>query len=271
MKRGLIFNLTLAWTSLYLLLVVAMPLAAFGWFAAGTGLAKLWSLACEPRVLSALALSFGCSAAAALVACSLGLLIAWVLDRYRFPGKRALDLCVDLPLALPTAVGGLALSALFSSQGWLGAGLIAIGMPVAFTKLGIVVALLFTALPAVIRSLQPVLRSLDRDVEEAAACLGATRPQTFKRVLFPQLYGGLASGFILAFSRALSEYGSVAFLSGNLPLRTEVVPVLVLARIEQGDLAAASAVACAHLLLAALALLSLGWFQERLAGQGRKS
>ena len=268
MLRGRAFVLTLAWTLGYLGLVVLLPLAAFGLSLRGLGLERLWQLASVQRVTSALAVSFGCSALAAGLASVLGLLVAWVLDRYRFPLKRVLDLCVDLPLALPTAVSGLALSAMFSPRGPLGSSLAALVLPVAYTRLGICVALLFTALPAVIRTLQPVLGGLDREQEEAAACLGARPWESFRRIVAPQLWGGLASGFLLGFARALSEYGSVAFISGNLPLRTETVPVLVLARVEQGDLAAATAVAAAHLLLAALVLGSLGWLQDRVSRLG---
>jgi sulfate transport system permease protein len=268
MKRTWAFRTTLLWTLLYLVAIVLLPLTAFGRSLLQIGPKTLWALALQPRALSALAVSFSCAMVAAALACVLGLMIVWVLDRYRFVGRSVLDVCVDLPLALPTAVGGLALAYLFSPAGALGRALLAAGIPVAYTRLGIVVALVFTALPAVVRTLQPTLRSLDPDVEEAAACLGATKLQIFQRVLLPQLYAALVSGFLLAFARALAEYGSVAFLSGNLPLRTETVPVLVLARVEQGDMPGATAVAAAHLLLAALCLYALGSFQDRLARKG---
>ncbi len=268
MKPGLAFRLSLGWVLFYLLLIVGAPLLAFGHNLQALGLSQLGTLILNPRNLAALGLSFTCAAAAAGVASALGLMIAWVLDRYEFFGRRAINACVDLPLALPTAVGGLALAAVFSPLGPLGRLCIAIGLPVAFTRLGIVVALVFTALPAVVRTLQPTLKALDRDVEEAATCLGATRLQSFQRVILPQLYGALISGFLLSFARALAEYGSVAFISGNLPLRTEIVPVLVLARIEQGDLASATAVAAAHLGLAALCLMVLGRLQQRFARKG---
>jgi len=270
MKTGWAFRLSLAWVLFYLALIVVLPLAAFAHGLFDLGWAQVWHLVLQPRNLSSLRVSFLCALAAAGFASFLGLLIAWVLDRYRFVGRRVMDLCVDLPLALPTAVGGLALAAVFSPLGPLGQLFAAAGLPVAFTKLGIVLALVFTALPAVIRTLQPTLRALDRDVEEAATCLGASRRQTFQWVVMPQLYGALASGFLLAFARALAEYGSVAFISGNLPLRTETVPVLVLARLEQGDLASATAVAAAHLGLAALCLAGLGHWQQRLAQRGNR-
>lgn len=268
MKKTWAFRLTLTWVLIYLGAIVALPLLAFILSVKGLGAYEFFKLALQARNLSALELSFLCSLGAAALASILGLLVAWVLDRYAFFGRKALDLCVDLPLALPTAVGGLALAGLFSPLGPLGNLCSHLGLPIAFTKLGIILALVFTALPAVVRTLQPTLRALDRDVEEAATCLGATRTQTFQRVIFPQLYGAMASGFLLSFARALAEYGSVAFISGNIPLRTETVPVLVLARIEQGDLASATAVAAAHLGLAALCLMALGTWQQRLARRG---
>jgi sulfate transport system permease protein len=270
MKPTWAFRLTLGWILLYLSVIVVLPLLAFATSLKGLGFGAFFKLALQARNLSALKLSFLCSLGAAAAACALGLLIAWVLDRYQFFGRGLLNACVDLPLALPTAVGGLALANLFSPLGFLGQISASVGLPIAFTKLGILLALVFTALPAVIRTLQPTLQALDRDVEEAAACLGASRLQTFQRVILPQLYGALASGFLLSFARALAEYGSVAFISGNIPLRTETVPVLVLARIEQGDLASATAVAAAHLGLAALCLAVLGQIQQRLAQRGNR-
>ena len=265
------FGLTLGFTLLYLGLVVLTPLATLFTAAASFSLHGLQSALLSPRVLAAFRLSLGASLAAALVAAVCGFLLAWVLVRYRFPGRSAVDALVDLPFALPTAVGGIALTTLWSENGWLGRLAGAAGLRVAFTPLGVVVALVFIGFPFVVRMVQPVLQELDPALEEVAASLGAGRLQTFRRVILPQAAPALVSGTVLSFARALGEYGTVVFISGNMPLRTETVPFLILARLEQYDYAGATAVAVLMLLLAAALLLAVGALQGRAAaGAGRR-
>jgi sulfate transport system permease protein len=256
------FGLTLGFTLLYLGLVVVVPLATLFTGAASFSLEGLQRALLSARVLAAFRLSIGASLAAALFTAVFGFLVAWVLVRYRFPGRQAVDALVDLPFALPTAVGGIALTALWSDTGWLGRLAGAAGVKVAFTPLGVVVALIFIGFPFVVRMVQPVLQELDPALEEAAASLGASRLQTFRRVILPQAAPAVASGAVLAFARALGEYGTVVFISGNLPLRTETVPFLILARLEQYDYAGATAVAVLMLLFAAGLLLAVGALQR---------
>jgi sulfate transport system permease protein len=256
------FGLTLGFTLLYLGLVVIVPLATLFTGAASFSLEGLRAALLSARVLSAFRLSIGASFAAAAFTAVFGFLVAWVLVRYRFPGRQAVDALVDLPFALPTAVGGIALTALWSDTGWLGRLAAAGGVKVAFTPLGVVVALIFIGFPFVVRMVQPVLQDLDPALEEAAASLGASRWQTFRRVILPQAAPAVLSGAVLAFARALGEYGTVVFISGNLPLRTETVPFLILARLEQYDYAGATAVAVLMLLFAAGLLLAVGALQR---------
>ncbi len=260
------FRLTLGFTLLYLGLVVLVPLATLFTGSASFSLAKLQEALLSPRVLAAFRLSIGASLAAALTTAVAGFLVAWVLVRYRFPGRQLVDALVDLPFALPTAVGGIALTALWSDSGWLGRQAAAAGVKVAFTPLGVVVALVFIGLPFVVRMVQPVLQDLDPALEEAAASLGAGRLQTFRRVILPQAAPALLSGAVLAFARSLGEYGTVVFISGNMPLRTETVPFLILARLEQYDYAGATAVAVLMLLLAAGLLLAVNVLQAGARG-----
>jgi sulfate/thiosulfate transport system permease protein len=215
------------------------------------------------RALAAYRLTFGASFAAALVNVVFGLLVAWVLVRYRFPGRDLVEALVDLPFALPTAVAGLTLTTLFSANGWYGRHLEALGLKVAYTSLGVAVALTFIGLPFVVRTVQPVLEDIDVDVEEAAATLGATPWQTFSRVLFPSILPALLSGFTLAFARALGEYGSVVFISGNMPLRTEIVPLLIITKLEQYDYAGATAIAIVMLTASFLLLLAVNLLHKR--------
>jgi sulfate transport system permease protein len=256
------FRLTLGFTLLYLALVVVVPLATLFTGTASFSLAGLQKALLSARVLSAFRLSIGASLAAAAFTAVFGFLVAWVLVRYPFPGRQAVDALVDLPFALPTAVGGIALTALWSDNGWLGRVAAAAGVKVAFTPLGVVVALIFIGFPFVVRMVQPVLQDLDPALEEAAASLGASRLQTFRRVILPQAAPAVLSGAVLAFARALGEYGTVVFISGNLPLRTETVPFLILARLEQYDYAGATAVAVLMLLFAAGLLLAVGALQR---------
>jgi sulfate transport system permease protein len=259
------FGLTLGFTLLYLGLIVALPLSTLFTGTASFSLGGLQAALLSPRVLAAFRLSIGASLAAALVTAVFGFLVAWVLVRYRFPGRQAVDALVDLPFALPTAVGGIALTALWAESGWLGRHAATAGVKVAFTPLGVVVALVFIGFPFVVRMVQPVLQELDPALEEAAASLGAGRLQTFRRVILPHAAPAIVSGALLAFARALGEYGTVVFISGNLPLRTETVPFLILARLEQYDYAGATAVAVLMLLLAAALLLTVNALQGRTA------
>jgi sulfate transport system permease protein len=262
------FGLTLGFTILYLSVVVLIPLATL--FAEVAGRPPSWLLATltTPRVLAACGLTFGASLVAATLDVALGLLVAWALVRYRFPGRRLADALVDLPFALPTAVAGIALTTLYAPTGLLGARLASLGIAVAFTRLGIVVALAFIGLPFVVRTVQPVLQDLEPEVEEAAASLGATPAQTFRRVLLPAVAPALLTGFALALARAIGEYGSVVFISGNMPMRTEIATLLVMGKLEQYDYAGASAIALAMLAVSFLLLLLVhvaGWIGRRRA------
>jgi sulfate transport system permease protein len=257
-------------TLAYVGLVVLLPLAGLVLKAAELRPAEFWHLVSGPRALASYRMSFGGALVAALVNAGAGLAVAWVLARYRFPGKALVDALVDLPLALPTAVAGIALTALYSRHGWLGSRLEPFGLTVAFAPAGVVVAMIFVGLPFVVRTVQPVLLDLDAQVEEASATLGATRLQTFWKIIFPSLLPALATGFALAFARALGEYGSIVFISGNLPLRTEIVPLLIATRLDQFDYAGATALAVvmlagSFLVLSLVNALEL-WERRRLHG-----
>ncbi|ATB28870.1 sulfate ABC transporter permease subunit CysT [Melittangium boletus] len=248
------FGLTLGVSWFYLTLIVLLPLSALFIKTFTLSWEQFWETVASPRVLAAYRLSFGAAFFAALTNAVFGLLVAWVLVRYRFPGRALVDALVDLPFALPTAVAGLTLTTLYARNGWYGRHLEAFGIQVAFTPLGIGVALTFIGLPFVVRTVQPVLESLDADVEEAAATLGATPWRTFTHILLPSVFPALLSGFTLAFARAIGEYGSVVFISGNMPLKTEIAPLLIITRLEQYDYAGATAIA-AVMLAASFALL----------------
>ena len=256
------FGLAMGFTLLYLSLIVLVPLSTLFWKSGTLGWAGFWHAATTPRVLASYKLTFGASLAAAAVNAVFGLVVAWVLVRYRFPGRRLVDALVDLPFALPTAVAGIALTTLYAPTGWLGAPLRRVGIDVAFTPLGIVVALTFIGLPFVVRTLQPVLEDLDPEVEEAAASLGANRAQTLRRVVLPALAPVWITGFALAFARALGEYGSVVFIAGNMPMKTEITPLLIVTKLEQYDYAGATAVAAVTLMTSALLLLALNRLQS---------
>ena len=262
------FRLTLGFTIFYLTIVVLAPIAALALKALRLPWSQLWELATNQRALAAYALSLGASLAAALVNALFGSLLAWVLVRYRFPGRRLLDGLIDFPFALPTAVAGLTLADLFSSHGWLGQFLTPLGIKGAYTRLGVVIALTFVGLPFSVRTLQPVRESLDTGVEEAAACLGASRFRTFASVIAPTLLPAILTGFGLSFARALGEYGSIVFISGNLP-KTEIAPTLIVMRLDQYDYTGAIAVALVLMIFSFGLLLTLnmlqGWaakFQE---------
>ena len=259
------FGIALGFTLLYLSLIVLIPLSA--------AFVKTFTLSwdafvahvTEPRVLASLKLSFGASLAAATLNAVFGLLIAWVLVRYPFPGRRIVDALVDLPFALPTAVAGIALTAIYAPNGWLGAPLADLGVKVAFTPLGVGVALTFIGLPFVVRTVQPVLEDMERELEEAAQSLGASPAQTFTRVIFPTILPALITGFALAFARAVGEYGSVIFIAGNMPMVSEIAPLMIVTKLEQYDYAGATAIAVTMLALSAAVLGLLNLAQHHLA------
>ncbi|HWF08694.1 MAG TPA: sulfate ABC transporter permease subunit CysT [Bryobacteraceae bacterium] len=257
------FRPALAYTILYLSLVVLIPLGAVFLKSVSIGPAHFWKTVTSPQVVASYRLSFGASLAAGLISAAIGFLVAWVLVRYEFPGKALADALIDLPFALPTAVAGIALSSLYTENGWLGRYLAPLGIKVAFTPLGVIVALTFIGIPFVVRSVQPVLADADQELEEAASSLGANRWQTFAKVIFPLLRPALLTGFALAFARALGEYGSVIFISGNLPMRTEITPLLIVTRIEQYDYAGATAIAAVMLVASFLLLLGINAVQRR--------
>jgi sulfate transport system permease protein len=255
------FGMTLGFAVTYLSLIVLIPLAVLVWRASGLGLDGIWRVATTPRVLAALETSFTISAAAALVNAVFGMIVAWVLTRYSFPGREILDSAVDLPFALPTAVAGIALAALYAPNGWIGELFAPWGIKIAFTPLGIFIALVFIGLPFVVRTVQPVLQDLDREIEEASATLGATRRQTIFRVVLPALTPALLTGVALAFARAVGEYGSVIFIAGNLPFKSEIAPLLIVAKLEEYDYAGASAIATVMLAISFVALLAINLLQ----------
>jgi len=248
---------------LYLTLIVLIPLSAVFLKTATAGWTKIWHTISSPRVVAAYEVSFGASLAAALASVVIGFVIAWALERYEFPGKSIVDALVDIPFALPTAVAGISLTSLYAPSGWLGRYLEPLGIKVAFTPLGITVALVFIGLPFVVRSVQPVLEDADHEAEEAASSLGAGRWQVFWRVLFPAFRPALLTGFALAFARGLGEYGSVVFISGNLPMKTEIAPLLIIAKLEEYDYAGAAAIATAMLVASFLMLLLINIVQGR--------
>jgi sulfate transport system permease protein len=262
------FGLTLGYTLFYLGLLVLIPLAGLVLKSASVSPAQFWAITTAPRTLAALKLSFGASFVAASLNVLFGLLLAWVLVRYRFPGRALINSLVDLPFALPTAVAGITLTAAYSKNGVFGGPLEAAGIHVAYTPLGVIVALTFIGLPFVVRTVQPVLEDLEAEEEEAAATLGATRWQAFRRVVFPYVTPALLTGFALAFARALGEYGSVVFISGNLPNQTEIAPLLIVTRLQQFDYAGASVIAVVTL-LGAFAVLLLVNGLERWLRQSR--
>jgi sulfate transport system permease protein len=255
------FGLTLGYTITYLSLIVLIPLAALFLKSASLPWERFWQAVTDPRVMASYRLTFGASFVAALINAALGFVVAWTLVRYRFPGRKFIDAIVDLPFALPTAVSGIALTAIFTRNGWLGQYLEPLGIKVAFTPLGITIALIFIGLPFVVRTLQPALEELDGELEEAAASLGASRWTTFHRVLVPTVMPALMTGFALAFARAVGEYGSVVLISGNMPMRTEITSLLIITKLEQYDFAGASALAVVMLLASFTILLAINVIQ----------
>jgi sulfate transport system permease protein len=263
------FRITLGFTLLYLFAIVLLPLGALPVRTASMGWEPFWQTVTDPRVVASYRLTFTTAFWAACINGVFGLLVAWVLVRYEFPGRRLVDAMIDLPFALPTAVAGITLTTLYAPNGWLGAPLERAGIKVAFTPLGITVALVFIGLPFVVRTLQPVIEDLDVEIEEAATSLGASRGYVLTRVILPYLYPAWLTGFALAFARAVGEYGSVVFISGNMPIRTEIAPLLIITKLEQYDYAGATAIAVVMLLISFTLLLTVnalqGWSSRKLA------
>ncbi len=260
------FNLALGFTLLYLSLIVLIPLSAAFIHTSALTWPEFWNSVTTPRVMASYRLTFGASLAAAVVNGVFGLLVAWVLVRYRFPGKKLVDALVDLPFALPTAVAGISLTSLYAANGWIGQYFEPLGIKIAFTPIGVFVALTFIGLPFVVRTVQPVLEDIDAELEEAAATLGATRWQTFTRVLFPTLVPALMTGFALAFARAIGEYGSVIFIAGNMPMVSEITPLLIITKLEQYDYRGATALAVVMLVISFVMLLVINllqWWSRR--------
>lgn len=255
------FGLTLGYTITYLFLIILIPLAGLVWSTAKLGLADFIAIATDSRTLNALRVSFGTAFLAAMVNAVFGVVIAWVLVRYRFPGRRFVDAIVDLSFALPTAVAGIALTALYSNRGWVGSWFEPFGIKIAFTPTGIVIALIFIGLPFVVRTVQPVMEEIDRQVEEVAATLGANRFQTITRVLLPGLYPAILTGFALAFARGVGEYGSVIFIAGNIPYVSEIAPLLIVIRLEEFNYAGATGIATIMLIISFAMLFVINLIQ----------
>jgi len=264
------FNITLGYTLLYLSLIVLIPLSTLVFKTFTLTWDQFWTAISAPRVMASYRLTFGASFLAAVVNLFAGLLVAWVLVRYKFPGKKIVDALVDLPFALPTAVAGIALTALLAGNGWIGQYLEPLGIKLAFTPAGVVIALIFIGLPFVVRTVQPVLEDSEKELEEAATCLGATRWQTFTRVVLPTILPALLTGFAMAFARAIGEYGSVIFIAGNMPMISEITPLIIIGKLEQYDYGGATAVALVMLVVSFAMLLVINglqaWQRRRSAG-----
>lgn len=256
------FGLTLGFTLLYLGIIVMVPLAGLVFKTLGMSWADFWKTVTDPRVVAAFRVTFSVSFAAALINTFFGLIVAWVLVRYRFPGRKLMDAMVDLPFALPTAVAGIALTAIYAQNGWIGQYFAAHDVKIAFTPIGIGIALVFIGIPFVVRTVEPVLLDMDKETEEAAQCLGATRWQTFTHVILPQITPALLTGFAMSFARALGEYGSVIFIAGNMPYKSEIVPLLIVIKLEQYDYAGAAAIALVMLTASFILLFSINMLQK---------
>jgi sulfate/thiosulfate transport system permease protein len=264
LKRGSVlpgFGLTMGFSLLYLSLLVLLPLSALVFRAMDLSWAEFWAVATDARSIASYKITFGASFVGAVVNLVFGLLTAWVLVRYTFPGKRIIDALVDLPFALPTAVAGISLTSIYAYNGWIGQWFDPLGIRIAYTPLGVIVALTFIGLPFVVRTVQPVLDDLEKELEEAAVSLGAKRWQTFRRVLLPAVWPALLTGFALAFARAIGEYGSVIFLSGNMPYKTEITPLLIVTKLEQYDYAGAAALAVVMLIVSFVMLFVINALQ----------
>ncbi|GHT90521.1 sulfate ABC transporter permease [Betaproteobacteria bacterium] len=264
------FNLALGYTLVYLSLMVLIPLAAVFIKASNLSFGEFWNVVSAPRVVASYKVSFGLSLVAAAINSVFGVLLAWALVRYSFPGRKLVDALVDLPFALPTAVAGIALTAIYAKNGWVGQILEPVGFQVAYTPWGILVALIFIGLPFVVRTVQPILEDLEMETEEAAASLGANRGQTIRRVVLPVLLPALLTGFALAFARAVGEYGSVIFIAGNMPFVSEITPLMIITKLEQYDYVGATAVAAVMLVLSFILLLVINFLQAWSSGRVRK-
>lgn len=264
------FNVTMGFTILYLLLIVIIPLSGLFIKTASMDWQSFLHTVTTPRVMSAYRVSFGISLIAALTNVFFGFIVAWVLVRYEIPCKKILDSMIDLPFALPTAVAGIALSTLYSPQGWIGAFLMKLGIKVAFTPIGIAIALIFVGLPFIIRTVEPVLRDMDSEVEEAAASLGANRWQVFTKIILPHVTPAMLTGFAMAFARGLGEYGSVIFIAGNLPNISEIAPIIIITKLEQYDYAGATAIALTMLIASFILLLTINMLQRWSSGITKK-
>ncbi|MCR2806235.1 sulfate ABC transporter permease subunit CysT [Paenibacillus soyae] len=258
------FGISLGFTLFYLSLIVLIPLAGIFFKSFELTWAEFWAAVTNPRVLASYRISFGSALWAGLINAVFGLLIAWVLVRYRFPGKKLIDSLVDIPFALPTAVAGIALTTIYAKSGWIGSLLDPLGIKIAYTQAGITIALIFIGLPFVVRTVQPVLQDFEREMEDAAATLGAYRFRTFRKVILPELMPALLTGFALAFARGIGEYGSVVFISGNMPMKTEIAPLLIMTKLEQYDYAGATAIAAVMLIVSFILLLIINLLQWRM-------
>jgi sulfate/thiosulfate transport system permease protein len=257
------FGLSMGFAIMYLSLIVLIPLSAILFKTMGMTWGDFWATVTDSRVVASYKLSIGASLAGALINTVFGFIVAWVLVRYTFPGKRIIDALVDLPFALPTAVAGIALTQIYSVNGWIGKLAEPLGIKIAYTPLGIIIALTFIGLPFVVRTIQPILQELDREVEEAAVSLGARRLKTFIRVIFPELLPALITGTALAFARGLGEYGSVVFIAGNMPFKTEITPLLIMTKLEQFDYMGATAIALMMLIFSFIMLFIVNFLQWR--------
>ena len=264
------FGLSFGVTLFYLCLIVLIPLSAAALKASSLTWHEFWRVVASPRAMASYRLSFGGSLIGAAINLVFGVLVAWVLVRYRFPGRRLFDSLVDLPFALPTAVAGISLTAIYAPNGWLGKPLASMGIHVAYTRLGVVVALTFIGLPFVVRTVQPVLEDLDKELEDAAASLGADRLQTFARVLLPTILPAAITGFTMAFARAVGEYGSVIFIAGNMPMRTEITPLLIVTKLQEYDYAGATAIAMAMLVVSLVLILPINMLQRWTSNEREK-
>ena len=265
------FRITLGFTLAYLALVVVIPLSGLFFRTATLTFPQFWETVTSPRVLHSYEISFGLSFFAAAINTFFGLILAWVLARYQFPFKKIIDAIVDLPFALPTAVAGIALTALYAPNGWVGQYLAPLGVKVAFTPLGIMIALMFVGLPFIVRTVEPILQDLDKELEESASSLGATRWQTFRLVIFPSILPALMTGFAMSFARGLGEYGSVIFIAGNIPSISEIVPLIIVIKLEQYDYAGATAIASVMLVSSFILLFIINWLQKWTGSRTNKS
>ncbi|QNU65267.1 sulfate ABC transporter permease subunit CysT [Ruminiclostridium herbifermentans] len=265
------FGITMGIALLYLTLLVLIPISMVFINSSSLGLSNFIDIVTSERVAASLKVSFGTSFFAAAINTVFGLLIAWVLERYTFPGKKLMDGLIDLPFALPTAVAGISLTTLYAQNGWIGRFFEPLGIRISYTPLGITIALIFISFPFVVRTVQPVLQGIDTEVEEAAACLGASRFQTFTKIVIPELFPALITGFALSFARALGEYGSVVFISGNMPMKTEITPLLIRTKLEQYDYAGGTAVAAVMLIISFVMLLLINFFQWWISNRHNRS